>query len=641
MEDTGTPEAPVRSFEASDGGPANPSTDAPLQSPTAEDRGLLEACRTGCIAAIDAALRRGTSISVVPIASVVSKRKPIAVVGGRTSNGGRGEDRDASRAGGGLGNAVIVKALTLQLAARARQVEAFSHLVSIGARLDEPGTSVASIRSLVRLVTRGPDAPALLRLFCRANLARQLDQEMRNEALLWLLQGCTSPRSSPALTVDERVEFARALLDAGASPNFVRGSAYRYISTLSAAVFTLSPDLVRLLLDHGACPDGPPDLQPQPITDMLLDRGADINVCVPYLRPITHAYIIISFTNPLVVFLDAVDCWDGGGGGPQALDALWFLLDRGSSPDRPPIHPAQENRRAKLTRRELWHTGHHMLGPARLDPITDLLDKWGLGKLATPAFTSALEMLVGHPSHRGGVRAVAEVFAKYDYTRPPSSSSSPSYSPDTTDTEQKQDTILDAWRRIVSSTARLLAADELGEFFHAYIVCKVTCPSRSPPSGPLEDQRFHGPEVHKIGDLATTTVAALLATGADANHRHHKTSLRNDGQGDGPTALHSICLWLVGRDPKEKNLLFGWKPRCSGFRHTPDRVQFIQFLVEACGADAGARYQGRTPAEILVQLRQPELDAEETTSVWGRDIEVVREARQALVGWLENAAKTS
>jgi hypothetical protein len=62
-------------------------------------------------------------------------------------------------------------------------------------------------------------------------------------------------------------------------------------------------------------------------------------------------------------------------------------------------------------------------------------------------------------------------------------------------------------------------------------------------------------------------------------------------------------------------------------------------LVEECGADPRARFQGRTPAEILVQLRRPELDAEETMDGrWGREMEVVASVRRELVTFLESAA---
>ncbi|KAL2126568.1 hypothetical protein VTI74DRAFT_663 [Chaetomium olivicolor] len=630
------------------------------------------ACRTGCIAAIDTALRLGASISAVPVASVATKSKPVAVVGGGSSGSNRANKKRSTA----TGDAVIIKALTLQLAAKGRQVETFSRLVSLGARLDEPGTSIASIRSLIRLVTQGPDASALLRSFftsgaglSTSHLAHQLGQEMRNEALIGLLQGCTPPRLSQEPSLDEYVDFARALLDAGASPDLFRGSALRSTSTLSTAVRTLSPDLVRLLLDRGACPDGPTDLQPPPvprlplhiplcavahalatslldppaqaalrqIADMLLDSGADINVCVPYLQPNRWD---VSFTSPLLVFLDAVDCWDDHGGGPQDLDTLQFLLDRGSSPDGPPRHPAYKTQRPHITHPALLRGGRYHLGPARLDPIRDLLDNWGVNKLASPAFASAIELLVGHPSRRGGLRAVAEALTKYDYSMSPSPSSSSS--PDAIITTKNDDAILVAWSRVMSSTARLLAPHELGEFLYAYVVRKGTCPK----DRPLCQTWGHRSGEHHIGDLARVTVAVLLDAGADVNYRHRPVASRrreerqqgdgNGGQEDGPTALHAICIWLAGRAPEE-NCSNRWKPPCWGFRHTPRRTWFNRFLVETCGADPGARYQGRTPAEILVQLRRPELDAEETTDVWGRDAGVVREGRQALVALLENA----
>jgi hypothetical protein len=638
---------------------------------------LRLACLTGCIAAIDTALHLGESISAVPVASVQARYKPAALIvgGGSSSNEAKGKGPTDT------GDAVIVKASTLHLAAKGRQVDTFSHLVSLGARLDEPGTSIASMRSLIRLVTQGPNATALLRLFLGngAHLALQLSQEMRDEALFALLQACASSRSSLALSLEECVDFARTLLDAGSSPDLFRGFQSRSTSTLSTAVHTLSPELVCLLLDHGACPDGPPDLQRTPlsywplhiplcavahalatslldpsaqaaqrqIADMLLHRGANINVCVPCIE--TNYDWYVSCTSPLLVFLDAVPCWDDDGGGPQALDTLRFLLDRGACPEGPPAYPAPESGLSHITPSVLLRSGRYSLGPARLDPIRNLLDDWGVGRLASPAFASALELLVGHPRGRGGVRDVADALAKYEYCTisPPSpSTSSP---PDTEITTQTDDAVLAAWRCIMSSTAALLAPHELGEFLHAYIVRKGTCP-RQP-------RRWRGGPHHRsaedeIGDLAMTTVSVLLAAGADMNHRYHSLSpsgrIEEIQRGDGgrgtydeATALHGICLWLAGRASEEYSEIEGWRPSCRGLRHTRRRTRFIRYLVEECGADRGAKYLGWTPAEMLVRLRRPELDAEEMTKDWSSDADVVREARQALVALLEDGSKTT
>jgi hypothetical protein len=636
-------------------------------------RALRWACLTGCVAAINTALRLGESISAVPVASVSAGYKPAALVvgGGSGSNEANGAGPTAT------GDAVIVKASTLHLAAKGRQVDAFSHLVSLGARLDEPGTSIASIRSLVRLVTQGPDATALLRVFLGngAHLARQLGQEIRDEALLALLQACTPSRSPLAPSLEEYVGFARALLDAGASPDFLQGTHFRSTSTLSTAVDTLSPDLIRLLLDYGACPDGPPVLKRPPlsrwplhnplcavthalamslldppaqatlrkIAGMLLDSGANINICVPYI--VVERDWEVSFISPLLVFLDAVPCWDDEGGGPQALDTLRFLLGRGASPESPPPYPTPESGLSHITRSALVRSGRYWLGQPRLDPIRDLLEAWGVGRLASPAFASALELLVGHPSRRGGVREVADALARHEYCTVPHASLSSSSPPDTDTTTQDDDAVLAAWGRIISSTASLLNSDDLGEFLHAYIVRKGTCP-RQPRwrSGP-----HHRSAEDEIGDLAMTTVTVLLVAGADINHRHHwlAPSGRSEeirwgdggsGYGDDATALHAICLWLAGRASEEYGEIGGWRPSCCGLRHTPRRARFIRTLVERFGADRGARYYGWTPAEMLVQMRRPELDAEEINKQWSSDADVVREARQALVALLEDGS---
>lgn len=643
------------------------------------------ACRSGSAVAIRVAVRLGASVSAVPVGSVaaaLAASRPVGLVGA------------AGASLGATGDAVVVKALTLQLAAKARHVDTFALLVSLGARLDEPGTSFASIRALVRLVTQGRDAPGLLRLFFPAGanaprLASQLGQDMLDEMLLALLEGyCspgTRPPSSDVSTPDEYLGFARALLDAGANPDRFRSFRGRSTSMLSAAVKTLSPELVRLLLDRGTSPDGPRGLQPPPLADapfqiplcavaytlatsllnpsaqaalrqiagILLDHGADINISVPYFQ--RHGWNI-SFTTPLLVFLDTVNGWDDDdNGGRHALDALRFLLDRGSNPDDPPMHPGFESwsepMNPSVVYSALLRSGRFSFGTARVDPVRDLLDKWGVGKVASPVFMSALELLVAHPDRRGGVVVVAEDLAKHEYSVPPPS---PSGSPTGTSTPNR-DAVVDAWSRLISLIIRHLTPHELGEFLYAYTVRTATCPATAPRS------RFVCPyhyEQHEISDISKATVGVLLAAGADINHclskydswRYHDDPNREYTNQDGPeyglTALHAICFWLAGRACEEEDL-GAWRPRCGGFRHTPTRAAFLRFLVQTCGADTGAKYLGRTPAEVLVQFRRPELDAVEIERrrpgllAFGAEPEVVEEGRKAVLEVLGSVSGTA
>ncbi|KAK3906761.1 hypothetical protein C8A05DRAFT_29306 [Staphylotrichum tortipilum] len=651
-------EEALRQFVARRRGCTTDGTDPPaadedssLWQPAIRDQAMKWAIRTGCDAAIDTALHLGASISAVPVTAVTGTM-PVGILGG-------GSDNTANATGDGP---IIIKALTLQLAARARQIETFSRLVFLGARLDEPGTSVASVRCLIRRVMRGPDAAALLPLFFPSDIgksthfARQLSQDLRNEALIWLLQGYASPRSPKALSLEAYLGFVRALLDAGASPDLVRRAALRSTSTLSAAVNTLEPDLVRLLVYRGACPDGPQGLEPplipqQPfhiplctiaytmakslldpplqatlrqMVDVLVAGGADINIHAPYRD---NFPCWITFTSPLVIFLDAVDCWDEneGGGGPEALDALRFLLDRGADPNNPPRHPSHEPE-GRLLHLPALYVGQrpYYRNQARTEPIADLLKRWGVGKLASPAFASALELLVGHPRTRGGVCKVADTLAFYDHTLSPTLS-------DTIPLAQNDDAILAAWRRVISATARLLTPHELGQFLHAYVVRKGTCPRH-------RHIRWHRSQDDEIGDLARLTIAELLAAGADVNHRLAVDWWPHD-EACSPTALHSISLWLAGRSNEELEFN-SWQPGCKGLRHSPRRAGFVRFLVEKCGADAGLmmRYEGRTPAEILVQLRLPEVDKQETEDrypYYGVEEHVAREGREAIVALLE------
>ncbi|KAL8294538.1 hypothetical protein RB600_000463 [Gaeumannomyces tritici] len=240
--------------------------------------------------------------------------------------------------------AIPLKALRqIQLAAKRGQVEAFGYLIELSARLDQPGTSVASICALIRLATQGPDAPAPLRLLlagagAKTRLARQLDQDRCDEALLELMRGWTGHRLSRGPSPEEYFAFARALLDAGVNPSrCCLDGAGTTISPLSFAVLSGFPDLGRLLLDRGAHIGGPPaaELPSKPrlplhvplgvaahamagitivgeegrdtlaqTVQVLLDRGADINVCVPLRESALHTDRLVS---PLLVFLGAVE----------------------------------------------------------------------------------------------------------------------------------------------------------------------------------------------------------------------------------------------------------------------------------------------------------------------------------------------
>ncbi len=658
------------------------------------DQGMNWAIRAGSDAAIKAAARRGVSVSAVPVASVTMLR-PVPVLGGDGRSGNSGavvherpvldDDLSGSESpsspdtpdsldveptppysenlGDGntknstAGNPIVIKALTLHLAAKARQIETFSRLISLGTRLDEPGTSVGSVRALIRLVTRGPDAAALLPLCFpdgangkSTHFPRQLSQELRNEALMALLQGYKPPCSSQTPSLEDYLGYIRALLDAGASPDLVRRAALRSTSTLSIAASTLEPDLVRLLIYRGACPDGPPGLDPplaprlplhvplcavthamakslldppvqaalRHIVDVLVAGRADINIHVPYRDSFSPD---VSFTSPLVLFLDTVDCWDDDGGGPEALDALRFLLSRGADPNNPPRHPFHDPGGPLPYMPYLYIGQRACAGAVRTDPIADLLKIWGVGKLASPAFATALELLVGHPRTRGGVRKVADTLARHDHTIP---------------TAQNDDRILAAWRRIISATARLLTPDDLGEFLHAYVVRKGTCPRHGAP-----DLWNHQSQADEIGDLARPTITELLAAGADVNHREidswRTTPLEDERR---PTALHAICLWLAGKSYEEKTCN-EWRPRCRGFRHTLRRAEFVRFLVEECGADGRMRYEGRTAAEILVQLRLPKVGKEEighgdwVVEDWVVEEGVARAGREVFVALLE------
>ncbi|EJT71023.1 hypothetical protein GGTG_12044 [Gaeumannomyces tritici R3-111a-1] len=615
-----------------------------MGSPGTRDPAMRWACRAGCMPVIEAAVRHGSSASALAVGSVGSVgKKPVARVGGPAEDPADTEQQPP----------MVVKALTLQLAAKGGQVEAFERLIALGARVDEPGTSVASVRTLVKLVTRGPDATALLRLMltgagAEAQLASQLDQERRDEALLELMRGYVS-RGPLA---QEYLGFARALLNAGASPNCCRlGLAGTSVSTLSLAVRSRSSDAVQLLVDFGAHVNGcaDPKLARRPhlplhvplcaavhamattataldeaernsltqTVQLLLHSGADINICAPFRGSALHTDRL---TTPLLVFLNAVDSWETSCGGSEALKGLRFLLDSGASPVAPPAETTPGLRDRLSPSRWNWCAPD-------ADVARALLDDWGVRALAIPSFASALQLLVGHRSRCGQFRGTAEALASYDYTPAPAAQ----------EKQKDDDGVLAGWRATLGSAIHPLSASERSDFLYFYAVRKGTCPEH------WARLRTHLSQDHSHGDgLARATLAVLLEAGADVNHRAWQQAGEGSGdqqlqQDDGPTALHSICLWLAGRHPSEED--YGRNPMCRGFRHTPGRLEFLRFLVEECGADTGLLHEGRNPVEILEQLTRPDMDGQEAgTLPWQRDGGVVRQARGRFVEFLRGAA---
>lgn len=649
MEQSAIPEPVLRQILAGHGA-EEADRDAPtsqlfasvMGSRATRDSAMRWACQTGCLPAIEAAVRHGSSVSAVAVAAMPSK--PVALVGAIAK-------KPAPEP--------VIKALTLQLAAKRGQVEAFEHLIALGARLDEPGTSAASICALIKLVTRGLYAPALLRLFLAgaggsARLAYQLAQEHRDEALLELMRGHPLRRGP---STHEYLEFTRLLLDAGASPNCCRlDHAGISSSTLSFGVLSRSPEIVRLLLDRGAHANGSPDpkLPRRPrlplhvplcaaahamatatalddadrddlmqTVQALLDRGADINMCVPFRGSALHTDRL---TTPLLVFLDAVNSWEPRHGGSETLRNLRFLLDSGASPVAPPAETTPGLRERHNQSRWNWCAPD-------ADLVRALLDDWGIHALAWPSFASALQLLAGHPSRRRQLRATAEALAAYDYTPALPNAQEKGAA------LQQEDGVVAGWRAVLGSVIHSLSASERSDFLYFYVVRKATCPEHR------ARLRNHLSQDHSTGELARAMVTLLLEAGADVNHRIRQPGSEQDQkqeEKDSPTALHSICLWLAGRDLGEEGYehMYGsFHPKCTGFRHTPQRLEFVRFLVDTCGADVGALHDGRTPAEVLLQLIRPDLDEQEVGSLpWQRDVETVRQARGRFVGLLRGAA---
>ncbi|KLU88275.1 hypothetical protein MAPG_07262 [Magnaporthiopsis poae ATCC 64411] len=546
----------------------------------------------------------------------------------------------------------VTKASTLQLAAKGGQIETLERLIALGARLDEPGTSPASIKSLISSIGRGLYGPALRRLFLAgagpgARLVHQLTQEHRDEALLELMRGCVGHRMRCRASRSEYLEFARVLLDAGADPDCCRLDREGISSsTLSFAVLSRPPETVSLLLDRGAHVNGPPDakLPRRPrlplhvplcavahamaadisndeanrdalvqTVQALLGRGADINVRVLFRGSALHTDRL---TSPLLIFLNSTNPWDAHDRSPKTIRNLRFLLDGGASPVAPPV----ETTSGLFERR---NQGRWNWCAPDADVVRALLDYW----------------VAGHPSRRRQLRATAEALAAYDYPPALPKAQEKKGAVQKKPAAEQVHGVIAGWRAVLGSVIDSLSASERSDFLYFYIVRKGTCPEhRARLCNHLSRHR-------SAGVLARATVAFLLQSGADVNHRVRQpgSEQERDREGrDGPTALHSICLWLAGRDPGEEGYehLFGnFHPKCMGFRHTRQRLQFVRFLVGMCGADAGALHDGRAPAEVLEQLTRQGLDEQEVGSLWWqRDAETVRQARGSFVELLRGAA---
>ncbi|KAK3360577.1 hypothetical protein B0T25DRAFT_535934 [Lasiosphaeria hispida] len=450
------------------------------------------------------------------------------------------------------------KTLTLHLAARHGHSDAFRHLIELSARVDDRDVDKFTVHAFIRMLCR-PVHADLLRLFLTAGLACQLSQEARDEALLSVIM------STETVALDS----VRMLLDGGASPNYVRSNLKKEgsISPLSAALVSGRLDLFQILLDRGADISGP--LDPHPLSvprlpqhvpvcaaahhmikegtklmQICLDNGADINIHAPFLRH--RKDLILSLTTPLLLYLDSIPSW-GDANGPAGLGGLQYLLDNGASLA---INAISVNLRS----------GRYRFQPAP-SPVELLLDKWSVRELTQPSFLSALKLLVLH----GGVLSrTGEILAKHDYPT----------------AQQKDPGVISAWqdflRTILSSPAY---HQDLNTFLFTYIVSKGTLPNSGISIGnPPTDS-----------NLTHVTILQLIEAGADIN-----TTLTPHG----PTALHALC-WEYSKAEYPLNARFSWLFRWARETMTPERVEFLRFLVERCGADIGAEWEGRTPAETL------------------------------------------
>lgn len=431
------------------------------------------ACENGCIPVIDRAISYGSSASVVTI----TKKPPPSYFEPRPSPG-------------------FAKILTLQLAAKHNQVEAFRHLLTLGATLKDQEVHPLIKRALMRQLCK-PTNNDLLRPFLRAGLASQLDAKLRNDALVSVL---SCPGNDPSL------DLVDLLLDNNADPNHIYSSRKASWSPLSASLVLDRPDIFHSLLQRGAKIQEPPDLYRQLVTilplhvpiyaalyslarhrtrnslQLCLDHGADINLCI-YAWSRNGRKIHV--TTPLRFFLDTLFRRKQLIG-PEDMDNLRHLYALGLTLETRPIpeHPALQ-------------TGAYRLGAAP-SHLKLNLDNLFLRSIIDPSAIALLELLI----KKGDLKVTvdtAKLLAKEDR-----------------DQRRAVDpAILRTWQTIVDMIlADVSHREELDNFFYTYITTKGS-------NGGNE-----------LGDLGRTTVARMRAFGADVNAR--KPS-------DGKTALHSLC----------------------------------------------------------------------------------------------------
>ena len=221
-----------------------------------------------------------------------------------------------------------ITALTLHLAIKKRQLEAFNTLVELGARIDDSQVQFPQLKALHKRLFTTPK-PELVRAFFEAGFGNQLPKRLADKSVMMLMRHGNLASST-------RLDLLRLLLEQGCDPNhaYALGSArHNDLRTcpLSTAIMQNSGSLFDLLQQEGANIQGSnrfPRRLPLHIPiyaaaysvsrhgispmQMCLQNGADINQRAWMCHRDKHGWFHYAGT-PLLAYLDSIDScqWSG------------------------------------------------------------------------------------------------------------------------------------------------------------------------------------------------------------------------------------------------------------------------------------------------------------------------------------------
>ncbi|KAL8371691.1 hypothetical protein RB595_001478 [Gaeumannomyces hyphopodioides] len=564
-----------------------------------------------------------------------------------------------------------LRVLTLTLAARSGQVGTFQHLIELGAQVDCPGVGHSAIRTLVRSLARSP-SPDLLRIFLEANpsLVSQLHQHQRTELLFHAVDAASRERNAWAFS--SCLGIARKLIAAGADPNpspiLMRYPIYRYhvfLPTLSVAIRSRSPELVRLLLESGARVDSqldtmftvmdtPPE-QASPaeqwpeavagsspmcavaywlaqtlsttepsvraqdfrhlaeIGHLCLEHGAAVNDIVAI-----QGKGALCLRTPLTLYVAMVKDWRPPDGQPEsdAMQRLRYLHGIGAAGllDTPRNLRYEITTRASQTkptvRRQrrycrMWGARQLWMSPAHL-----LMKLWSPFSSALPALVQPLKLLMSKEEPR----VASHLGPPHGHDGPSAAELLAIYRyPEPTEqlggTRDHADPVMSAWESILANAIQRLNSTELDRLLSDYIWLKLTCANhyhetRLGCCQGLPSPWYSDSECCKVAasaDDGFTRPTIRQLVAAGADVNRRFCSR-------GPTWLQNFGLWLTDTTNRHNRPQFERMPGIQWGHFytgliglTEERARLLRYLIDECGADPTIPHNGQTTAEILRQ----------------------------------------